>query len=151
MAVPRIRLFSQLPTPFFTNICIVFSTSYIYTISESDAWFTFSSQVHVETFGMMWMRRSICTNVYIHTLMWESSITRQDIRDILISFDSGLIYRHVSKSFETRREQVDSVKNETNVPFTLSFSSCLVLSWRECKPDMRYRLNWIFNQHERWG
>ncbi len=45
------------------------------------------------------------TNVGIHTLVRESLITRQDIRDILVSFDSGLIYR-VSESFEMRREPV---------------------------------------------
>ncbi len=61
------------------------------------------------------------TSVDIHTLVRESSITRQDIRDILVSFDSGLIYRYVSKSLETRREQVESMEDETNVPFTFSF------------------------------
>ncbi len=78
----------------------------------------------------------IRTNVDIHTLVWELSITRQDIRDILISLDSGLIYWHVSESFKTRREQVESVEDEANVPFTLSFLSCLVLSRRECKPGI---------------
>ncbi len=67
-------------------------------------------------------------NVDTHTIVCESSITRRDIRDILISFDSGMIYRHVSESFEMRQEQVESVEDEMNVPFTLSFSSCLVLS-----------------------
>ncbi len=56
---------------------------------------------------------SIFTNVDIHTLVRESSITRQDIPDILVSFDSGLIYQHVSESFHMRREQVKSVENET--------------------------------------
>ncbi len=77
------------------------------------------------------------TNVDIHTLMRKSSITRQDIQDILISFDSGLIYRHVSESFKTRREQVESLEDETNVPFKLLFLSCLVLSQWECKPGIR--------------
>ncbi len=82
------------------------------------------------------------TNVDIHTLMRESSIRRQDIRDILISFDSGLIYWYVSTSLETRWEQVESMEDETNVPFTLSFSSCPVLSQRECKPGIKlYLLN----------
>ncbi len=94
------------------------------------AWFKFSSRVLVETFGVR-------TNVDIHTLVRESSITRQDIRDILISFDSGLIYQHVYESFERRRKQVESVEDETNVPFTRSFLSCLVLSQRECKPGIR--------------
>ncbi len=76
------------------------------------------------------------TNVDIHTLMRESSLTRQDIRDILVSFDSGLIYRHVSES-ETRWEQVESVEDKTNVSFTLSFLSCLMLSRWECKPGTR--------------
>ncbi len=74
----------------------------------------------------------ICTNVDIHILVRGLSITRQDIRDILISFNSGLIYRHVSESFETRREQVESVEDEANIPFM--FLSCLVLSRRESKP-----------------
>ncbi len=43
------------------------------------------------------------TNVDIHTLVQELSKTRLDIEDILVSFDSGLIYRHVSESFETRQ------------------------------------------------
>ncbi len=81
-------------------------------------------------------RDEVRTNVDIHTLMRESSIMRQDIRDILVSFDSGLIYQHVSESFVTRWEQVESVEDETNIPFTLSFSSCLVLSQRECKSDI---------------
>ncbi len=75
-------------------------------------------------------------NVDIHTLVRESSISRQDIRDILISFDSGLIYWHVTESFETIREQVENMKDETNVPFTLSFSFCLMLSRWECKPGI---------------
>ncbi len=37
-------------------------------------------------------RDEIRTNVDIRTLVWKSSITRQGIRDILISFDLGLIY-----------------------------------------------------------
>ncbi len=75
-------------------------------------------------------------NVDIHTLVRESSIMRQNIQDILVSFDWRLIYWRVSESFETRREQVESVKDEMNVPFTLSFSSCLVLSQWECKPGI---------------
>ncbi len=78
-------------------------------------------------------RDTVRTNVDIYTLVRESSIMRQDIRDILVSFDSGLIYQHVSKSFEMRWEQVKGMENETNVPFTLFFSSCLVLSRREYK------------------
>ncbi len=30
----------------------------------------------------------VCTKVDIHTLVWESSITRQDVRDILIMFET---------------------------------------------------------------
>ncbi len=81
-------------------------------------------------------RDEVHTNVNIH-IVRESSIARQDIRDILVSFDSGLIYQHVSENLETRREQVESVEDETNVHFTLSFSSCLVLSQQECKPGIR--------------
>ncbi len=72
-------------------------------------------------------RDKVRTNVDIHTFVRESSITKQDIRDILVSFDSGLIYQLVSESFETRQEQVESVEDKTNILFTLSFSSCLVL------------------------
>ncbi len=43
-------------------------------------------------------RDEVPTNVDIHTLVRESLITRQDIRDIIVSFDSGLIYRHVSRA-----------------------------------------------------
>ncbi len=79
-----------------------------------------------------WERDEVRMNVDIHTLMRESPITRQDIWEIFISFDSGLIYWHVSESFETRQEQVKSMEDKTNAPLTLSFSSCLVLSRREC-------------------
>ncbi len=75
------------------------------------------------------MRRS--THEFRHS--HSRVITRWDIRDILVSFNSGLIYRHVSESFEMSWEQVESVEDKTNVLFTLSFSSCLVLSRRECK------------------
>ncbi len=96
---------------------------------RSNAWFTFSSRVLVETFGEMW--------------------TRQDIRDIFVSFDSGLIYQHVSESFEMRREQVESVEDETNVPFTLSFLSCLMLSRWECKPSITVLHGvWLLNPSE---
>ncbi len=49
-------------------------------------------------------------------------------RDILVFFDSGLIYRHVSERFETRQEQVENLTDKTNVPFTLLFSSRAVLT-----------------------
>ncbi len=84
-------------------------------------------------------RGEVRTNVDIQNLVHELSITRQDIRDILISFDSGQFYLHVFESFETRREQVESVEDEMNVPFTLLFLSCLVLSRRQCKPGIRNR------------
>ncbi len=87
-------------------------------------------------------------NVDIHTLVRELSITRQDIRNVLVFFDSGLIYQHVSKSFEMRREQDKSVEDEINVPsFTLSFSSCLILSRWECKPGITEN-NWMLCKHE---
>ncbi len=82
----------------------------------------------------MWTFTLSCENYTV------SLITRQDIRDILVSFDSGLIYRHVSESFETRREQVENVEDETNVPCTISFSSCFVLSRRECKPGINNQM-----------
>ncbi len=130
---------------------------YIYLVCH--AWFTFSFRVLVETFVEMRTRQSTheyrhlhsrarivdnkakhsrhsrCANVNIHTLVWESSMG-QDIWDILVSFDSWLIYWHVPESSGIRREQVKSVENKTNVPFTLSFSFYLMLSQRECKPDI---------------
>ncbi len=95
---------------------------------------------HSSRFLMRCERDEVRTNVDIHTLVQESSIMRQDIRDILVSSDSGLIYQHVSESFEMRREQVKSVEDETNVPFTLSFLSCLILSRWECNPGIRWIL-----------
>ncbi len=55
------------------------------------------------------------------------SITK---RDILV------IYRHVSENFEMKQEQVENMTDKTNVPFTLSFLSHRMLSWRECKPGI---------------
>ncbi len=72
-------------------------------------------------------------NVDFHTYVRELSITRQDIWDILVSFDSRNWF-----SFETRREQVESVEDETNVPFALSFWSCLMLPQQECRPGIKY-------------
>ncbi len=95
-------------------------------------------------------RDKVRTKVDIHTLMRESSIMRQNIRDILISFDSGLIYQHVSKKFEMRREQVESVEDKMNVPFTLSFSSCLALSRRECKPGIRGNTDIVKDENNMW-
>ncbi len=68
--------------------------------------------------------------------MQESSITRPNIRDILISFDS-------------RWEQVESMEDETNVPFTLSFSSCLVLSRQEFKWGVRIPSHILYKFHLR--
>ncbi len=64
---------------------------------------------------------------YVQMYTFTSCVraTRQSL-NILISFESGLIYQHISKSFETRQEQVKNVTDKTNVPFTLSFSSCAV-------------------------
>ncbi len=103
------------------------------------AWSTFSSRVLVETFGKMWTRRNTHECKHSHSCVGIVD-NEQDIRDILVSFDSGLIYRHVSDRFETRREQVESVEDETKVPFTLSFLSYLVLSRQECKPGIMTRL-----------
>ncbi len=61
------------------------------------------------------------------------SIMRQDIRDILVSFYSVLIYQHVSKSFETRQVQVENVSEKTSVTFTLSFLSRLDENVKEAK------------------
>ncbi len=82
------------------------------------------------------------TTIYIQELnenvITVPSITRWDIRDILVSFDSGLIYQHVSESFEIRLEQVENVTDKTNVLFTLSLSSGLVPFQWECKRGIRY-------------
>ncbi len=46
--------------------------------------------------------------------------------EILVSLDSGLIYQHISESFEMRQEQVESVEDETNV--SLSYSRSRLVS-----------------------
>ncbi len=69
------------------------------------------------------------------------SITRWNIRDIRISFHSGLIYQHISKHLKMRQEQVENVTDKINVPFTISFLSLLVLSGWECKPCIRNATN----------
>ncbi len=51
----------------------------------------FSSPVLVETFRERCEWDEVRTNVDIHTLVRESSVTRQDIRDILVSFDNKVI------------------------------------------------------------
>ncbi len=62
------------------------------------------------------------TAIYIEELnenvITVPSITKQNI---LISFDSGLSYQHVSESFEMRQEQVENVTDKTNVPLLLSY------------------------------
>ncbi len=80
------------------------------------------AQLHSSTFFT-----KLQTTIYIQELN-ENVITVPSItrRDILVSFDSGLIYWHVSKSFETRQEQVENVTDKTNVPFTNLFLSCVV-------------------------
>ncbi len=40
-----------------------------------------------------------------------------------MSFDSGTIYQQFLKSYEMRSKQVENMWDETNVAFTLSFSS----------------------------
>ncbi len=61
------------------------------------------------------------TAIYLRT-EWEcthsASITSRDI----CVLDSGMIYQHVSKSYEMRQEQVESVWDETNVPFSFLLS-----------------------------
>ncbi len=68
------------------------------------------------------------TTIYIQELnenvITVPSIMRQDIRDILISFDSGLICQHVSKSFDMRQEQVENVTDKKMYP--LHSHSCLI-------------------------
>ncbi len=96
------------------------------------AWFTFSSQVLVKTFGEMWMRQGTHECRHSHSC---AKTTRQSW-NILVSFDARLIYRRVFENFKMRWEQVESVEDEMNVPFTLLFSSCLVLSRQECKPGI---------------
>ncbi len=63
------------------------------------------AQLHSSTFFTQ-----LQTTIYIRelnkNLITVPSITR---RDILVSFDSGLTYRHVSESLETRQEQVKNM------------------------------------------
>ncbi len=68
-------------------------------ILSSYAWFTFSSQVLVETFSEMWTRQSTHECRHFHSC---AKTTRQSW-NILISFDSGLIYRHVTRA--SRRDE----------------------------------------------
>ncbi len=100
------------------------------------AWFTFSSPVLFETFGEMWMRQNTYECRHSHA---RARIIDNEARHSRHSFSLWLwtIYQHVSESFETRWKQVESVEDETNVPFTLSFLSCRVLSQQECKPGIR--------------
>ncbi len=41
----------------------------------------------------------------------------------------GMIYRHVSKSYEMRQEQVESVWDETNVPFQVCYRQFARSPW----------------------
>ncbi len=104
-----------------------FSTNIITRKDIFNAWFTFLSQVLIETFREMWTRWSThkCRHSHSCDNYAVSSIMRQDIRDNLVSFDLGLIYQHISESYEMRWEQVESVKDETNVPF---YTPVLILS-----------------------
>ncbi len=90
------------------------------------------TQFHSSTFFT-----KLQTTIYIQELK-ENVITVPSItrRDILGSFDLGLIYQHVSESFETRQEQVENGTDKTGVPFTLSFSFHLMLPRWECKPSI---------------
>ncbi len=113
-----------------------------FSVEICNGWFTFSSRVLVQTFGKMWMRQS--THECRHSPSCPRIVNNKARHSRhLISFDFGLIYRHVSGSFKMRQEQVESVENETNVPFTLSFSSCLVLSRWECKPGIKDSCWWL--------
>ncbi len=62
-----------------------------------------SDRFHLSTFFT-----ELQTTIYIQELneniITVPSITRRDIQDILVSFDSRLIFRYVSESFETRQE-----------------------------------------------
>ncbi len=110
-------------------------------MATSYAWFTFSSRVLVKTFGEMWTRQSPheCKHSHFRARIVDNE-TRYSRHFCYLwlrtDLPKGLIYWHVSESFEMRQEQIKSVEDETNVTFTLSFSSCLVLSQRKCKPGI---------------
>ncbi len=76
-------------------------------------------------------RNKVRTNVDIHTLV-------QKLQHKVETFSFPLTRdRFTDMSLRaTRREQVESVEDETNVPFLLSFLSCLMLSRQECKPGI---------------
>ncbi len=99
-----------------------------------NARFTFLSKTLIETLDEMWTRRG--TNEWRRHSNSCARAIRQSW-NILISFYLGLIYLHLSKSFEMRQEQVENAIDKTNVPFTFSFSSRLMLSRRECKPSIK--------------
>ncbi len=66
----------------------------------SDAGFTFLSKALFEIFSEMWTRRGMHKCRHSHS---SAKATRQSW-NILISSDLGLIYQHLSESFETRQE-----------------------------------------------
>ncbi len=70
------------------------------------------------------LRKFMNHPLYIQELN-ENVITVRSItmRDILVSFYLGLIYRHVSESFKMRQEEVENVTDKTNIPITFSLSS----------------------------
>ncbi len=81
----------------------------------------------------MWTRRGTHESRHSHSC---ATGTRQSW-NILVFVASELIYWHISENFEMRQEQVENVIDKTNVPFTISFSSCLMLPRWECKPGIR--------------
>ncbi len=68
------------------------------------------------------------TNADIHTLVW-----RDKVETFSFPFPRDWFADILLENFEMKQEQVENMTDKTNVPFTLSSSSHLVLSQRECK------------------
>ncbi len=93
---------------------------------------------------MLWMRQRMHECRQSHSCARATrvaSITRRDICVLWL----GMIYQHVSKSYEMRQEQVESKWDETNVPFSLLWSFHLVLSRWSCKCDIIHSYEWYIH------
>ncbi len=84
--------------------------------------------VPVETFGEIWMRRSThkCRHSQSHARIVDNE-ARHSKHSRFLWLGTDLL------------TGLRELQDKTNVRFTLSFSSCLVLSRRECKPGIRFR------------
>ncbi len=118
-----------------TELCISHPTDHIVTVPGLHSHLGYSSRLLARC---EW--DEVRTNVDIRTLVRELSITRHNIRDILVSFDwlgTDLLSCFQELRDETRTGRECRRRDDCTL-HTLSFSSCLVLSQWECKPAIRY-------------